>query len=79
MGKIRHLTPELVSEGEDFIDFLSQRASRSARDERHEAAAAYAAANAGSRLDLDEELEEASLEHLRDEEEESLRPSYSSK
>ena len=41
------------------------------RDERHDAVALYAAAHAGSEIDLDEELEEASLEHLRQEEENS--------
>ena len=67
--KIKSLPPERVAEVEDFVDFLAQRDSRrSVKVSRHDAIAAYAAANAGSEVDLDVVLESAALEHLRDEE-----------
>ena len=64
--KIKSLPPERVAEVEDFVDFLAQRSARSAR---HQAIAAYAAEHAGSEVDLDPELEAASLECLNAEEE----------
>jgi len=62
--KIKSLPPEQVAEVEDFVNFIKQRNALSAR---HEAIAAYAAKHAGSDVDLDIELEAASLEHLCDE------------
>ena len=64
--KIKKLPPERVAEVEDFVDFIAQRNSSSTR---HDAIAAYAAEHAGSDVDLDQELEAASLECLRDAEE----------
>jgi Protein of unknown function (DUF2281) len=64
--KIKSLPPERVAEVEDFVDFLAQR---SARSSIHQAIAAYAAEHAGSEVDLDSELEAASLESLNAEEE----------
>jgi hypothetical protein len=61
--KIKSLPPERRAEVEDFVDFISQRDTAA----RHEAIAAYAAAHAGSEIDLDPELESAAAEHLRDE------------
>jgi hypothetical protein len=60
--KIKSLPPDRLAEVEDFVDFISQR---NAAAMRHEAIAAYAAAHAGSEVDLDPELESAALEHLR--------------
>ncbi len=61
--KIKSLPPERVAEVEDFVDFIAQR---DAAASRHEAIAAYAAAHSGTEADIDPELEEAALEHLRD-------------
>lgn len=65
--KIKSLPPERVAEVEDFVDFLAQRAA--VQSSRHQAIAAYAAEHAGSDVDLDSELEAASLECLNAEEE----------
>jgi hypothetical protein len=64
--KIKSLPPDQVSMVEAFVDFIAQRDSAA---DRHEAIAAYAAEYGGSIADLDPKFEEASLEHLRDEEE----------
>lgn len=60
--KIKSLPPERISEVEDFVDFIAQRNASAAR---HASLAAYAAEHGGSDVDLDPELEAATLEHLR--------------
>lgn len=62
--KIKSLPPERLNEVEDFVDFIAQRTETAAR---HAEIAAYAAAHAGTDVDLDPELEAAALEHLHDE------------
>ncbi len=52
-----------MREVEAFVDFLAARESSACS--LHAEIAAYAAEYGGSRADLDPELEEAAIEHLR--------------
>lgn len=62
--KIRNLPPDIVNEVEDFVDFLTEKRNISARQKRHQKLTAFAEEYAGTDLDLDEELEAASVEYL---------------
>lgn len=64
IDKINNLPRERIAEVEDFVDFLAQRSS-AASEKRAEQIAVYAAEHAGSRFDLDPELEAAATKHLR--------------
>ena len=73
LEKIKSLPPERVAEVEEFVDSLAQRVNGNpAHDARHDLIAAYAAEHGGSEIDLDPELESASLEHLHAESGERL-------
>jgi hypothetical protein len=61
--KIKRLPPERLREVEAFVDFLAARESSAGA--LHAEIAAYAAEYGGSGADLDPELEEAAIEHLR--------------
>jgi hypothetical protein len=62
--KIRNLPPETAGEVEDFVDFLTEKRNISARQKRHQELSAFAREYSGTDLDLDEELEAVSVEHL---------------
>lgn len=63
----RSRQPETVVARDAIDNWLKQRE----KDALHKQIAAYANAHAGSDVDLDEELELASIEHLLHEEDES--------
>ncbi|MDQ3179563.1 MAG: DUF2281 domain-containing protein [Acidobacteriota bacterium] len=62
--KINSLPMEKLHEVEDFVDFLSEKLKRQAKDSRFQAISDYAERHAESVADLDEELEQASIEFL---------------
>ena len=64
MEKINSLPLEKLGEVEDFVDFLALREKTRNSQARHAQLAAYAAQFAGTEFDLNETLEQASLEHL---------------
>lgn len=62
--KISTLPLAKIDEVNDFVDFLAEREAVSQRSERAAMIAAYALENAGTEFDLDEDLENAGIEHL---------------
>lgn len=62
--KISTLPVAKIDEVNDFVDFLAEREAASQRSERAAMIAAYAAENAGTEFDLDEDLENAGIELL---------------
>ncbi len=62
--KINALPIGKLSEVENFVDSLSENAVSEIRAERARSIAEYAAANAGTRFDLDKDLEAAGIECL---------------
>jgi hypothetical protein len=62
--KINSLPAEKIYEVEDFVDFLQEKIKRQAKDLRFRAISEYAEQHAGSETDLDEELEQTSVEFL---------------
>ena len=60
--KINCLPMEKIYEVEDFVDFLQEKLKRQAKESRSRAISEYAERHAGSDVDLDEELEKASVE-----------------
>lgn len=66
--KISGLPAEKIDEVENFVDFLQEKLKRQARDTRAYAISQYAEQHAESSADLDEELEQASVEFLTENE-----------
>ena len=66
--KINDLPIEKIYEVEDFVDFLQEKLKRQAKESRFRAISEYAEQHAGSDIDLDEELEQTSVEFLMDNE-----------
>ncbi len=64
MEKINGLPTEKLGEVEDFVDFLQEKLKREAKESRFQAISEYAEKHAESGADLDEELEQASVEFL---------------
>ena len=63
--KIKSLPPDLLSEVEIFVTELEKRSEKESRKvARQKALATYIAEHAGSDVDLDDELEAASIEHI---------------
>ncbi len=62
--KINSLPTEKLDEVEDFVDFLQAKLKRNAKESRLQAISEYADRHAGSDMDLDEELEQTSIEFL---------------
>lgn len=62
--KINELPTEKIYEVEDFVDFLQEKLKREAKESRFQAISEYAEKHAGSEIDLDKELEQASIELL---------------
>ena len=62
--KISGLPTEKIYEVEDFVDFLQEKIKRQAKESRSRAISEYAEQHAGSDADLDEELEQTSVEFL---------------
>lgn len=63
--KIQSLPPDLLSEVETFVSELQKRSEKESRKAaRQEAIVTYVAQHAGSDVDLDDELEAASIEHI---------------
>ncbi len=62
--KINNLSAEKIYEVEDFVDFLQEKSKRQIDESRFRAISEYAEKHAGSEVDLDENLEQASLEFL---------------
>jgi len=62
--KIIALPPEKIDEVIDFVDYLAESESISKKAERTALISAYAAENAGTEFDLDEELEQAGIDSL---------------
>lgn len=62
--KINSLPPGRIVEVIDFVDFLAGRESSVLKADRAAVISAYAAETAGTEFDLDEELEQAGIEHL---------------
>lgn len=62
--KIQKLPPETISEVEHFVDFLAEKQKMSAKQKRDEELLVFAKTYGGTELDLDQELESASIEHL---------------
>ena len=62
--KINALPPEKIDEVIDFVDYLAERESIGKKAERTALISAYAAENAGTEFDLDEELEQAGIDSL---------------
>ncbi len=62
--KINGLPTEKIREVEDFVDFLKQQAVKEKNERRYQMISEYAETHAGSDADLDEELEQSSLEFL---------------
>lgn len=65
--KINKLPIEKVIEVEDFVEFLYQKTVKNQREMRSKKIAEYADKFAQTDVDLDEELENASLELLNEE------------
>lgn len=55
---------EKIYEVEDFVDFLQEKMKREAKESRFQTISEYAEKHAGSEIDLDKELEQASIELL---------------
>lgn len=66
--KINKLPLEKIYEVEDFVDFLQEKSKRQIEESRFDAISKYAEQHAESEVDLDEELEQASLEFLKKDE-----------
>lgn len=64
LRKINSLPPARIDEVIDFVDFLAEREGVVMKDARTAMISAYATENAGTELDLDEELEQAGIEQL---------------
>jgi len=64
--KINNLPTDKLYEVEDFVDFLQEKLKRQAKESRFQAISEYAEKHAGSETDLDEELEQASIEFLNE-------------
>lgn len=62
--KIQNLPPENLSEVEDFVDFLTEKQKKSAKQIRDRQLSDFVEEFAGTSVDLDEELENASAEFL---------------
>ncbi len=62
--KINDLPPGKINEVIDFVDFLAARESTVHKTELAAMIAAYADDNARTEFDLDEDLENAGIEHL---------------
>ena len=62
--KINNLPVEKLYEVEDFVDFLQEKLKRQVCESRFRAISEYAEEHAGSDADLDEDLEQTSLEFL---------------
>lgn len=62
--KIQKLPPEIIVEVEHFVDFLAEKQKMSAKQKRDEELLVFAKTYGGTELDLDQELESASIEHL---------------
>lgn len=62
--KINNLPAEKIYEVEDFVDFLQAKSKRQIEESSFRAISEYAEKHAGSDADLDEELEQASVEFL---------------
>ncbi|MBI1763283.1 MAG: hypothetical protein HYR56_17805 [Acidobacteria bacterium] len=65
--RIKSLPPNMLVEVEALVDSLESKSGQAisnARQARFDAIAAYAAQHAGTDADLDEELEQAAVEHL---------------
>lgn len=66
--KINGLPKEKIYEVEDFVDFLQEKLKRQENESRFRAISEYAEQHAGTDADFDEELEEASVEFLMENE-----------
>ncbi len=64
--KIKRLPPETIVEVEHYVDFLAEKQKASAKQKHDAELLAFAEEFGGTELDLDEELESASIEHLLD-------------
>lgn len=64
--RIKHLPPESLAKVEDLVNSLSEASPSSTvdSDTLHDQIAAYAERYAGTKFDLDEELEAAGIEHI---------------
>ncbi len=62
--KINNLPAEKICEVEDFVEFLQEKSKGQIIEARFQAISEYAEKHAGSNADLDEELEQASIEFL---------------
>lgn len=62
--KIKRLSPETVVEVEHYVDFLAEKQKSSVKQKRGEELLSFAEEFGGTELDIDEELEAASVEHL---------------
>ena len=62
--KISGLPTEKIYEVEDFVDFLQEKLKRQEKELRSRAISEYAEQHAGSDFDLDEDLEQTSVEFL---------------
>ena len=62
--KISGLPTEKIYEVEDFVDFLQEKLKRQAKKSRSRAISEYVEQHAGSDADLDEKLEQTSVEFL---------------
>ena len=68
LEKLNELPPHKISEVEDFIDFLRHKTVHKTEDLRYQAISDYAEEHAGSDMDFDETLEQASVEFLIEDE-----------
>ena len=66
--KINSLPNEKIYEIEDFVDFLQEKLKRQEKEARFQAISEYAEKHAGTDADLDEELEQTSIEFLMENE-----------
>ena len=66
LEKLNELPPHKISEVEDFIDFLRYKSAGKSEDLRYSAISDYAEKHAGSDMDYDEDLEQASIEFLNE-------------
>ncbi|MGI8670168.1 MAG: DUF2281 domain-containing protein [Aridibacter sp.] len=64
--KIQELSPEKINEVEDFVDFLAIKSKVNKRIQRNKMLLDYAQKFGGTDVDLDENLETASIENLLD-------------
>ena len=62
--KIEQLPPDRLAEVERFVESITSDEVESVRERRFSAISEYAAKNAGTPADLDEELEAAGVESL---------------